>query len=198
MCKKQHKDIFYAFNGPGPYICTFCDGTVLGWWDEPDGHDGRQSHALVVHHVDHNHTNNAVENLAASHYGCHTSHHFASDPLVPKGSTLPEEWKRRVALGTTKRMAEMTVEEKQMWLERVLNGMHKVDKTPILCDCGSGPFRGEQGLKIHRARSCSSTGGNAASKAKQNRKPFHCECGKGPFSGRQGLAIHRQAKTCVL
>lgn len=152
MSNAQHREVFYAFHGPGPYKCYLCGEEVLAWWDrEPDTE--REVFALAIHHIDENHDNNVPENLTAVHYGCHIKLHRSTRPLVAAGSTLPERWRQRIAAGTAKRMAEMTEEERAIWLERQREGFQKVDKTPLKCEqCGAGPFKGQHGLGIHLAR----------------------------------------------
>jgi hypothetical protein len=152
MSNAQHREIFYAFHGPGPYTCYLCGEKVLAWWDrDPDTE--REKTGLAVHHINGNHDDNNPENLAAAHYGCHISLHRATRPLVAKGSSLPERWKQRIASGTAKRMAEMSEEERTAWLARQREGFQKVDKAPAYCTaCGAGPFKGAHGLGIHLGR----------------------------------------------
>ena len=60
--RKMYHALFFAANGIGPYPCCFC------------GHDVEMND-VVVHHVDGDHANDVVENLAAAHTGCHTRYH---------------------------------------------------------------------------------------------------------------------------
>lgn len=62
--------LFYAHNGPGPYLCSFCGKDVLGWWADDD-----RKTRLAVHHKDDDHSNNDPANLAASHTKCHSRYH---------------------------------------------------------------------------------------------------------------------------
>jgi ribosomal protein S27AE len=153
----QHREIFYAFHGPGPYACYLCKEKVLAWWDrDPDTE--RAKIALAVHHISGDHSDNNPENLAAAHYGCHGKLHRMARPLVRKGDKLPERWKARIAASSTKRAAEMSEEDKAAWLVRVREGFQKVDKTPLTCPkCGAGPFKGQHGLGIHTARTACGT-----------------------------------------
>lgn len=58
----DYRRIFFAENGPSPWLCYFCREDV--------------SHTdLVVHHVDKNRLNNSVDNLVPSHHGCHNAFH---------------------------------------------------------------------------------------------------------------------------
>lgn len=45
--------------------CYFCQETI-----EESGFG-----KALVHHIDHDHTNNEPENLAPAHWGCHSRHH---------------------------------------------------------------------------------------------------------------------------
>src|SRR5690606_18225495 len=106
----------------------------------------------AIRHVNEDHDDNRPENLRPAHYGCHSRHHKLLNPLVAKGSRLPDEWRERIAKASRTRIDEMTEEERVGWLSKVLAGMERVDKTPTSCRCGAGPFKGQQGLNIHRAR----------------------------------------------
>ena len=66
-----HKFIFLAYNGPGPYSCSFCDESVRPPWVP-----GNKGEALQVHHLNHDHNDNDPANLAAAHGKCHASYHF--------------------------------------------------------------------------------------------------------------------------
>jgi hypothetical protein len=54
--------IFVAHTGPGPYACYFCSYDVN--LDE-----------LFVHHVNHDHFDDRLENLVATHGSCHMTYH---------------------------------------------------------------------------------------------------------------------------
>lgn len=208
MSSAQHREIFYAFHGPGPYECYLCGEEVLAWWDrEPDTE--RSTSSLAIHHIDEDHDNNCPENLTATHYGCHMKLHRAIRPLVTKGSTLPERWRQRISVGTTRRMQNMTVDERARWNERMREGFQRVDKTPFICTCGAGPFLGRHGLGIHQSRSkCQILTEEVRLKRQVDAiieagcQPVMCECGAGPFKSQRGLDIHRyhgrRSSRCVL
>lgn len=67
--QKHYRRTFLAAYGPFPHPCHFCG-------EEVDGHtaplDGM---AAVIHHLDHDETNDALENLAPAHHGCHMRYH---------------------------------------------------------------------------------------------------------------------------
>lgn len=62
MPPNMHIRIFFAHNGPGPFVFHFCKKKVT-------------LEKVHVHHVDHNHDNNKPKNLVASHSSCHSRHH---------------------------------------------------------------------------------------------------------------------------
>jgi hypothetical protein len=67
--QKRYRSTFVDHAGPGPWPCVFCGEAV-----EPEEAEPRRR--LVVHHLDHDRSNGAPENLSASHRGCHQSHHL--------------------------------------------------------------------------------------------------------------------------
>ena len=50
-----------------PAPCSFCGIEVTAW--------GRGADDGVIHHVDEDRSNNALENLLLAHKACHTAHH---------------------------------------------------------------------------------------------------------------------------
>lgn len=63
----RYQDIFRAHHGDGPWSCYFCNKPVI---------------KLVVHHKDHDRTNDAIDNLVASHKKCHNDHHGMGEQRV--------------------------------------------------------------------------------------------------------------------
>ncbi len=77
--QKGYRKIFLKAYGPFPHPCYFnCGEEVKPWAGK------LTSDAPVIHHEDHDQSNNAPENLKPAHHGCHLSHHH-------KGSTHPPE-----------------------------------------------------------------------------------------------------------
>lgn len=58
----KHREIFFARNGPGPWLCLGCGAPV-------------EMNEVQVHHIDENHENNTSENLSAMHHPCHVRLH---------------------------------------------------------------------------------------------------------------------------
>jgi 5-methylcytosine-specific restriction endonuclease McrA len=67
-----YREVFFAYNGPGPYECCFCRKLVT-------------MEEVHIHHIDHDHDNGDPTNLAPAHDPCHIKHHAA-----PKGPHSPE------------------------------------------------------------------------------------------------------------
>ncbi len=96
--RSQYREVFLAHNGPGPYACYFeCSNPVM--FEE-----------LVVHHKDHDHTNNSLDNLVPAHRLCHNGHHlralWADSPekmldSESRGHRTPhsEETRRKISEG---------------------------------------------------------------------------------------------------
>ena len=59
----RYRDVFFANNGAGPYVCFFCKEDVMFL-------------EVIVHHKDHDKTNDEPANLAPCHRLCHNGHHF--------------------------------------------------------------------------------------------------------------------------
>lgn len=68
----EYRAIFLKEYGYGPHACYFC-AMRMPWVE-------------VVHHKDHDHSNNDPANLAAAHAGCHANYHKGVDPTGWTGS----------------------------------------------------------------------------------------------------------------
>ena len=60
----RFREVFFANNGSGPYTCYKRNEFVE--FDE-----------VSIHHIDQDHSNSELSNLAATHFGCHRSLHAA-------------------------------------------------------------------------------------------------------------------------
>ena len=76
--RSRYREIFFANNGPGPYVCFFCSEPVL--FDE-----------VIIHHEDHDETNNDLTNLKPCHRLCHNGHHFKELWVTSKDELLSSE-----------------------------------------------------------------------------------------------------------
>lgn len=74
-----YREVFFAYNGPGPYECCFC-------------HEDVTMELVYVHHDDHNKKNNDPSNLKAAHGGCHSGHHSKD-----RNFKHSEEWKAELS-----------------------------------------------------------------------------------------------------
>ena len=64
MWTTKHQLLFVAEHGHPPWTCFFCGDPVAGL--------GNTGH---IHHIDGDHGNNSILNLAAAHTRCHCRHH---------------------------------------------------------------------------------------------------------------------------
>lgn len=62
--RSRYREIFFAHNGPGPYSCFFECGKEVTFEE------------VIVHHVDHDESNNSIDNLVPAHRSCHNQYHF--------------------------------------------------------------------------------------------------------------------------
>jgi len=69
--RQKYREIFFAYNGPGPYKCEFCKEDVM--FTE-----------VLVHHCDEDISNNIPENLKAAHRRCHGRHHMKNPKELAK------------------------------------------------------------------------------------------------------------------
>lgn len=69
--RTKYREVFFAHNGPGPYPCAFCESVV-------------DFEGVVIHHDDHDHTNDEPGNLVPCHQDCHTRHHFKYNWTEPE------------------------------------------------------------------------------------------------------------------
>jgi hypothetical protein len=63
-----------------PAPCAFCGEPVTDRMFNGSRRSGAGGRSAVIHHLDGNHSNNAVENLAVAHHACHTRHHAGLPP----------------------------------------------------------------------------------------------------------------------
>jgi hypothetical protein len=62
--RSKYRELFFANNGSGPYLCFFDCGQKVEFEE------------VIIHHVDGDHTNNEIKNLVSCHRICHNSYHF--------------------------------------------------------------------------------------------------------------------------
>lgn len=93
---RYYREIFFAWNGPGPYTCVECSEEVT-FYD------------VLVHHVNHDERDHRLVNLVPMHRGCHTKHHSTGRDLGKKAS---EETKTKMREAGLKRWATMSTEER--------------------------------------------------------------------------------------
>lgn len=89
----KHRETFFAWNGPGPYICHFCGEDVF--FEE-----------VHVHHRDHDDYNNDKSNLVAAHVGCHHSYHRKQMTQEEKNAAAARMRNRTVSDETRQKMSE--------------------------------------------------------------------------------------------
>jgi hypothetical protein len=75
--KMTHREIFFAVNGLGPWLCYGCGSTV-------------ERGDLHVHHVDGDRCNDEIFNLVAMHNGCHMK-------MTNSGRTLTLEHRTKIS-----------------------------------------------------------------------------------------------------
>jgi len=63
-------------------ICYFCGERITEF-------TGRRPHSHILHHIDGNHENNIVENLANAHCKCHSSYHLKISNHKRRGKAKP-------------------------------------------------------------------------------------------------------------
>jgi hypothetical protein len=79
----HYRQIHREHHGPGPWPCFFCGEPVLPWPDE------KGKRRQLVHHIDEDQSNDAPENLTASHWCCHSKYH---EPWVKATEALAAKY----------------------------------------------------------------------------------------------------------
>lgn len=77
---RSYRRRFIETHGAGPHACCFCGEDVVLL----DGGLRAGRTQLIVHHVDGDRWNNALDNLAACHLSCHTTHHHTGRTHLPE------------------------------------------------------------------------------------------------------------------
>jgi NUMOD3 motif-containing protein len=69
MLIRPYVQVWIKHNGMPPWPCEFCNKSINGLGG------GQHQDIGIIHHKDRNPENNAIDNLAACHKGCHVRHH---------------------------------------------------------------------------------------------------------------------------
>lgn len=150
--------------------------------------DSKKRDAGCVHHLDHDHFNNDIDNLVGMHYGCHTAYHRSVRPLVEAGSTLPEQWRANIAKAIAKRMEDPAARARLSESVSKTKARVSAEDGMLTCgDCGR-EFKSRYGLGHHRGLrgACSK---NVDRDKLQADWEFECSCGK-KFSLKRGMKRH--------
>lgn len=164
----KHVKIFVEALGRGPHTCPWCNEPVM-----VEG--GRAATSGTIHHLNHDHYDNRLENLAACHFGCHTRHHHKRKTLsaearakvsaaqkgVPDGPP-PEAVRKKLSaalkgrphtaehnrkVGDAQRGRKLSDEQKQ----KLSDGQKRHGAVGTYCEsCGAGPFAGNRGRLMHQ------------------------------------------------
>lgn len=79
MGHAHHTLLFLANSEPQPWPCYFCGEDIFF----EVGVARRRSRGLAIHHVDGDHGNDALVNLAPAHSGCHSTFHHSGKVRGP-------------------------------------------------------------------------------------------------------------------
>lgn len=178
---------FEAFGHEHDAVCFWCETEVEMKLDMTR-EEALVASSGIVHHVDHDHGNNILDNFAPMHQSCHSAYHRSVRPLVAKGSKLPDEWREKVAAAVASRMSS---EENKQQIAKTMAANVREDENygkPLYCeDCGGGPYTGTLGLNSHQGRE-----GCVKYKERLNRErdyEFECSCGD-KFAFNRALTRH--------
>lgn len=159
----DYVQVFFAFNGPGPWMCWFCGENVHLDWSNPFRR-GRRS--LAIHHLDGNHGNDVPSNLVPAHGSCHSRYHG----YLGVGRIVSNETREKIRRANTGRTYRKRTREERavisenvrqrfqndpIYRQRAAERMKTAwnDRSWWMCaSCGEGPFRGHQAMLIHRGR----------------------------------------------
>lgn len=96
--ERKYREIFFAWNGPGPYECDLCKENVDFW-------------SVLIHHKNHDEGDHRLVNLQPLHRGCHTRHHSLGRGA---GKVVSEETKFKMSIAQIQRWANMSDEERSV------------------------------------------------------------------------------------
>lgn len=109
--ERSYRIKFRKHNGSGPWPCHDCGELV-------------QPVELEVHHVDGNHSNHVISNLAAIHPGCHVQCHklgIAQDPDVVLARADANRGQKR----TAEQRAKISEAKKAAWAAGIYENRRK-------------------------------------------------------------------------
>lgn len=87
--RKLYAELYFAeYGSAGPWDCHFCEDPILI--------RGRVGDSLVIHHLNHDHYDDRLENLAGAHRKCHNKMHTrAAWSITEEGKKKQDEARRR-------------------------------------------------------------------------------------------------------
>jgi uncharacterized protein (UPF0212 family) len=81
---ERYRTIWIDAYGDLPHPCYWCREPVTFW-------SGRAKLGGIVHHLDEDHSNNVLSNLAVGHHACHSRYHGATNTMTPEGRARQAE-----------------------------------------------------------------------------------------------------------
>ncbi len=165
---KQHITVFLAHSGHGPWTCAYesCGKQITRL--------GRRRDEGSIHHVNEDKHDNHPENLEIMHFGCHRKHHMIGHVKTAetrqklrdalRGHEVSAETRQKIGdanRGNTYCLGRVVSDETRVKLRAVHLGVKRPNnrsaevwsvtpRDPLMCECGAGPFKGKQGLAVHR------------------------------------------------
>jgi hypothetical protein len=200
MVKKDPgRVLYYEIHGSEHWaVCFWCKQSVFMSNLLKPG-ESRKRDAGCVHHIDHDHDHNVIENLTGMHYGCHTAYHkrLYNPGAVKKGMKLPKSWKEKVTASNKRKPLDPAFGQKisDTKKKRIREDLNF--QAQLWCvKCRRGPFSYPFGMRFHASK-----GGRCDSF--YHRDPatrdtwYVCDCGR-KFASQTWLTRHRRHQACNL
>lgn len=121
----KYKAMWLAAHGNGPWPCYGCGDLVesLGGRTAPE--------TGLVHHLDHNHDNNVIENLQVMHHKCHVRHHNSE-------RVVTDEARQNMSAAQKKRRASESQETRDKFVYAFKGRRHSEESIRKMSDAQQG------------------------------------------------------------
>lgn len=124
----SYQRIFRKHNPGPPWTCYFCH--------EPIASSGRNRDGLAIHHLDGNHANDELTNLAPTHRRCHSQYHTMSRRVSEETKAKlrkpkSDETRKRMSAAQSARPKRTHTDETKAKLSAIVTGRRYADDVRV-------------------------------------------------------------------